>query len=137
MPEQTLKDKPTVQKARPPVSERRFLVRYPSSAGAVVIRDTDFMRSGLDAKVRNVSLGGLGLDMATPLDLNEQVKIQLRNDIQRFQKEVRGVVRHVTEVQDGVVRVGIELLLRLTPLEVGLLRMGIKSEGAQGRLRWL
>ena len=109
--------------------ERRCLVRYPSNAGAVIIRETDFMRLGTDARVRNVSLGGLGLDSEEPLELNEQVKIQLRNDIQRFQKEVRGVVRHVTYMEDGVVRIGIELMLRLTPLEVGLLRMGIKPEG--------
>ena len=95
------------------------------------------MRLGTDARVRNVSLGGLGLDSEEPLELNEQVKIQLRNDIQRFQKEVRGVVRHVTYMEDGVVRIGIELMLRLTPLEVGLLRMGIKPEGDQPASQWV
>ena len=125
------------KKAAKPAVERRFLVRYPSNAGAVVIRDSDFMRSGIDGRVRNVSLGGLGLDLPEPLQLNEQVKIQLRNDVQRFQKEVRGVVRHVTYLQEGVVRVGIELLLRLTPLEVGLLRMGIKADGERSTTQWV
>ena len=125
------------KKAAPPKKERRILVRYPSSAGAVIIRETDFMRLGLDARVRNVSLGGLGIDSDEPLELNEQVKIHIRNDIQRFQKEVRGVVRHVTYLENGVIRIGIELLLRLTPLEVSMLRMGIKSEDGKQKTQWV
>ena len=117
--------------------ERRILVRYPCSAGAIIIRETDFMRLGIDARVRNVSLGGLGIDAEEPLELNEQVKIQLRNDIQRFEKEVRGIVRHVTYLEEGVIRIGIELLLRLTPLEVSMLRMGIKSEDGKETTRWV
>ena len=125
------------KKPEPPTKERRILVRYPSSAGAVIIRETDFMRLGIDARVRNVSLGGLGIDAEEPLELNEQVKIQLRNDVQRFEKEVRGIVRHVTWLENGVIRIGIELLLRLTPLEVSMLRMGIKSEDSEQATRWV
>ena len=125
------------KKAESPKKERRVLVRYPCSAGALIIRESDFMRLGIDARVRNVSLGGLGLEAEEPLELNEQVKIQLRNDVQRFEKEVRGIVRHVTWLENGVIRIGIELLLRLTPLEVSMLRMGIKSEDGKDTTQWV
>ena len=39
----------------------------------------------------------------------------------------RGVVRHVTVREQGGYYVGIELLVRLPPLSVSLLRMGIRD----------
>lgn len=112
--------------------ERRFMIRYPSKAGAVVVRDSDMMRIGLEGSLKDVSVGGIGLLMDEPLQINEQVKIRLHNEVQRFEKEVRGIVRHATAREDGRYHNGVELLLRLTPLEVSLLRMGMAGESSQG-----
>lgn len=112
--------------------ERRFMIRYPSKAGAVVVRDSDMMRVGLEGSLKDVSVGGIGLLMDEPLQINEQVKIRLHNEVQRFEKEVRGIVRHATLREDGRYHNGVELLLRLTPLEVSLLRMGMAGESSQG-----
>ena len=108
--------------------QRRFMLRYPSSSGALVIRETDHMRTGIEAALKNVSLTGLGLMMQEPLSLNEQIKVRVRNEIQRVQKEVRGIVRHVTPRDDVGWYIGVELYSRLTPLEVGLLRMGLRRD---------
>ena len=107
--------------------ERRLMIRYPSLARALVVRETDMMRCGFDATLRNLSAGGLGLRLRVPLDPGEQVKVVVRNQIQRIEKEVRGIVRHVTPDGEDFL-VGVELCSRLTPLEVGLLRMGLPTD---------
>lgn len=127
------------------VGERRFLVRYPSRCQAIVERDTDAMRIGIEARIADVTATGIGLSMREPLQVDETVKLQLRNEIQRFSREVRGTVRHVTLLPNpdpdseapGEYRVGIELITRLTPLEVSLLRMGIGSQSDGDRPRWI
>jgi hypothetical protein len=110
--------------------ERRLMIRYASNAGAEVVRDSDRMRCGIEGRLRDVSIGGLGIHMQSRLEVGEFIKAVLRNDIQRVEKEARGVVRHTTPREDGTYYVGVELLNRLTPLEVSLLRMGIRSEDA-------
>jgi hypothetical protein len=116
--------------------QRRFMLRYPTSSGAAVVRDTDTMRCGVEASLKNVSLTGIGLTMEIELAINEQVQIRVRNEIQRIEKEVRGIVRHVTPRDGAGYYVGIELYSRLTPLEVGLLRMGLARDLSAGAL-WL
>lgn len=118
------------------VAQRRFLLRYPTNAGALVIRDTDPMRCGIEATLKNVSLAGLGIQLGEPLALNEQVVVRVRNEIQRVEKEVRGVVRHATLGDDGQWYVGLELYSRLTPLEVGLLRMGLLRDSGEDAM-WM
>ena len=117
--------------------ERRLMVRYPSKASTSVIRESDVMRMGIDAVLKDISGAGLGVIMKTPLRIGEQIKLSLRNEIQRLQKETRGVVRHVTEHDDGTYDVGIELTARLTPLEVSLLRMGIPKDSATDQPTWI
>lgn len=112
--------------------ERRLMVRYPAKASTFVIRETDMMRSGLEAQLKDVSAGGLGVTMRVHLEPNEQIKLTLTNEVQRITKDTRGVVRHVTQQDDGTYYVGIELRARLTPLEVMLLRMGIPKEPEAG-----
>ena len=119
-------DDPKGKKGRS--KERRLMLRYPSNAGALVIRETDMMRSGLEAELRDVSPAGMGLSMQEPPDVDEYVKIVATNEIQRFKKETRGVVRHVTKLEDGNYHVGIELQARLTPLEVSMLKMTVPNK---------
>jgi hypothetical protein len=109
----------------------------PSNAAAVVTRESDVMRSGIEGKLKDVSLGGVGVLLQTPPEVNETVHLILRNDIQKIQKETRGTVRHVTPHGQGVYHVGIELFNRLTPLEVSLLRMGLSHESQAEGPTWV
>jgi hypothetical protein len=105
--------------------ERRFMIRYPSNANVTFLRESDKMRNGVDAKLENVSTTGIGIRAPIPLEINEQVKLRLRNEVQRFEKDARGTVRHCTAASEQEYLVGIELIVRLTPLEVSFLKMGI------------
>ena len=117
--------------------ERRRMVRYPSQSGASVVRDSDRMRTGIEGRVLDVSMMGLGVLLPTPLELNEQVKLTVTNPVQRFTKATRGFVRHVTAREDGLFHVGIGLQVRLTPLEVLLLKMGIPIETDADTKFWI
>lgn len=107
-------------------ADRRHLIRYPAKAEAIVIRESDAMRLGLEARLADISPRGVGLLFRgeTP-EQGEAVTVHLQNDIQRVRKQTRGVVRHITPEESGEVRVGLELYSPLTPLEVSLFRMGI------------
>ena len=118
-------------------SERRLMVRYLGKASTTIIRDTDIMRSGVDAILKDVSPGGIGIVMGTPLQVDESVKVQLVNHVQRFEKQTRGIVRHVTTLDDGTYHIGIQLSLRLTPLDVSLLKMGMPHDDASDSQRWI
>ncbi len=104
--------------------DRRFMVRYPSKAGATIIRESDMMRAGIPAELVDVTVAGLGIRCPEELPADEAVQIKLFNQIQRFEKDTRGIIKHCTPHGDEF-RIGVELILRLTPLEVSLLRMGI------------
>ena len=121
----------------PTGDERRRVPRHAASAAARVFRVADVMRFGIDAELRDVSVLGLGLIVPMAFDRNEEIKIQLENHIQRVSKEVRGVVRHVTRHGEETYQVGVELLVRLTPLEVSLLRMGMQHDAEEGGTRWV
>ena len=117
--------------------DRRSVPRRRGSASALIFRESDTMRFGIKGELRDISATGLGLLMKSPLEPNEQIKIQLTNVIQRVEKEVRGAVRHSTLQEDGTYRVGIELSSRLTPLEVSLLTMGIPTDPQDGQKSWV
>ena len=116
--------------------DRRRKPRHWGSAAALVIRDSDKMRLGIEAALKDVSPVGLGLAMTVPLEVNEHVKVRLKNAIQKVEKEVRGVVRHATRREDGTFHVGVELFSRLTPLEVLLLRMGVRGDSEEEKV-WM
>ncbi len=113
------------------VDEKRLLPRYLARAKATIIRETDRLRTGVPAKVYDLSIVGVGLRMIDrPPDLQEIVKVHIENMVQRVTRDVRGIVRHVTQMESGTWRVGIELLTRLSPLEVSLLKMsGLVDSG--------
>ncbi|MBW3543502.1 MAG: PilZ domain-containing protein [Planctomycetes bacterium] len=118
-------------------SERRVMPRSDASGGAIVYREADMMRRGLPAVLLDVSTGGVGLSLAEKLPENEQIRVAVKNDIQRFQKEIRGVVRRVFPLDDGQWRIGVELYGRLTPMEVTMLRSGIKPKAQDGGTQWV
>ncbi len=122
----------------PKPKPKRSLGYVSLGSRALIIRDTDAMRDGIRGMVREVSMNKLTVGLPEALPMNEQIKIKLRNLIQRFRKDARGVIRHIEpdkERQEEFL-IEIELYTRLTPLEVSLLRMGIRDD-QQHRPRWL
>ncbi len=118
-------------------SDRRIKTRHAGNAAALVVRDDDIMRTGINGDLYDVSATGVGLTLEAEVNLTEQVRITLNNPVQRIQKETRGTVRHVSQHQDGTWRVGIELATRLTPLEVNLLKMGIEPSSREDSSEWI
>lgn len=129
MPDSAQETAPVPQRAE---DNRRRNVRLRSKSRVVVIRDTDAMRNGIQGSLLDVSCEGLGFIIEEPLEVGEQIKIRVRNDIQRFEKEVRGIVRRVIDGQDGGFQIGVELRCRLTPLDVSMLRSGLIAAGGAG-----
>jgi hypothetical protein len=118
--------------------DRRTAPRFCARAVAMIYRDDDAMRKGIPVKLHDISAAGLGLTLPdVSLDLLEQVKIRLQNDVQRFDREVRGIVRHISALPDGQYRVGIELTSRLTPLEVSLLTIRPLTGENDGNSTWV
>lgn len=108
-----------------------------ASSTAVLIRESDRMRIGIDAVVLEASTGFLSLYTVGQFAVDEQVKIRLKNVVQRFEKETRGLVRKIAANADGSTILGIELLSRLSALEVSLVKMGIASPQADSGSRWV
>jgi hypothetical protein len=105
---------------------------------ALVIRETDAMRDGVRGMLRDVSMAKLVVGLPAELPPGEQIKIRLRNLVQRFRKEARGVVRNIEPDKQRADEylIEVDLYTRLTPLEVSLLRMGIRDD-SQRRTRWM
>jgi len=118
--------------------DRRSLPRFAARAKATLLHQSDAMRLGVPADLHDLSPGGLGLNVPeSPPELEDIIEVQLENEIQRFSRKVRGVVRHVTPLPEGGYRVGIELLTRMTPLEVSLLKLSpIGNENDDGSV-WI
>jgi hypothetical protein len=76
------------------------------------------------------------LRVGEALQVDEQLKIRLKNVVQRCEKEVRGVVRKATRGADGTMTIEIDLFTRLTPIEVSMLRMGVARDENAGP-RWV
>lgn len=107
------------------------------SSTALIVRESDKMRTGTDAAVLDISMSSLRLSTRGPFTVDEQIRIRLRNVVQRFEKEARGVVRKVDANADGATTLTLELLTRLSALEVSLLKMGIATGQAGSGSRWV
>jgi hypothetical protein len=108
-----------------------------ASSTARLVRESDRMRTGIDAVVLDVSTGSLSLYTQGQFAVDEQVKIGLKNVVQRFEKETRGLVRKIGTNADGSTTLDIELLSRLSALEVSLVKMGAASPQADSGSKWV
>jgi hypothetical protein len=104
------------------VADRLVRLRHLGQAETIVLRDTDVMRVGLRVRLYSIKSSALSIISPIPLRLGEQVKVKLRNDVQRFATELRGVARRLAPTDDDNFLVGIELFSRLMPLDVMMLR---------------
>jgi hypothetical protein len=106
-----------------------------ASATARIIRESDMMRAGYDAVLREVAAEKLVLEGPPGLALQDQLKIKLHHLVQRFDKEVRGLVRQIEPIDAQTERITVELFTRLTPVEVSVLKMGLDMGGGAEK-RW-
>jgi hypothetical protein len=104
------------------IQERRYRLRHLGRAETILLRDGDVMRAGLRVGLQTISAAALGIVSHVPLRVEEQIKVRLRNDVQRFITEMRGAVRRLEPTGDGSFLVDIELFARLMPLDVMMLR---------------
>jgi hypothetical protein len=107
-----------------------------ASTTARIIREQDMMRAGYDAVLRGVSASQLILEGPPGLNLQDQIKIRLHHVVQRFDKEVRGLVRQIEPIGGQLERITVELFTRLTPIEVSVLKMGIDASSGHAEKRW-
>jgi hypothetical protein len=107
-----------------------------ASTTARIIREMDMMRAGYDAVLRGVSASQLILEGPPGLSPQDQIKIKLHHVVQRFEKEVRGLVRTIEPLDSHLERITVELFTRLTPIEVSVLKMGIDVSSGSTEKRW-
>ncbi len=108
-----------------------------ASTQAVVLRDTDVMRLGLEAAVIAVSMDAVTLELGEALQPGEHLALKLKNEIHRLEVSTRGLVRSVTPGEDGLFRVDVELLVRLLPGDVRTLRMGLLPKDPPPGTLWM
>jgi hypothetical protein len=123
-------DDPPASKGSQPAPRRS------ASTTARIIREMDMMRVGIDAVLRSVSTSELVLEGPPGLKLQDQIKVHLHHVVQRFEKEVRGLVRQLEPIDAETERMTVELFTRLTPVETGVLKMGIDVDG-NAAPRWV
>ncbi len=121
---------PPAPKGSQPASRRS------ASTTARIVREMDMMRVGIDAVLRSASTSQLVVEGPPGLKLQDQIKIHLHHVVQRFEKEVRGLVRQIEPIDAETERMTVELFTRLTPVEVGVLKMGIDVDG-NAAPRWI
>jgi transcription termination factor NusB len=107
-----------------------------ASTTARIIREMDMMRAGYDAVLRGVSTSQLILEGPPGLNPQDQIKIKLRHVVQRFEKEVRGLVRTIEPIDAQLQRITVELFTRLTPIELSVLKMGVDASSGKTEKRW-
>ena len=119
------------------VRDRRMYERHLGRASVTIYRDREMLRVGFPATLDNISVTGVQIATSVALDEGEQIKLRLRNDVQRFQQEYRGVVCWRLETPDQTYRIGIQLLTRITSLDLMTFkRVGVQDTADRGKV-WM
>lgn len=117
--------------------DRRSYQRHLGHAEVYVIRDTDVMRDGVQVRLENISAAGMGILSPVPFRVDEQLKFRLRNEVQRFSANLRGIVRWMEPKGDGSYLCGIELFTRLMPFDVMMLRRAGVGDQSDPSREWV
>lgn len=118
-------------------AEKRRSGRHLGRAEIRVFRDNDPMREGLLVGLEDISRDGLGLITEVAFRDDEQLRIRVKNEVQRFTRDLRAVVRWQVPLGNGERRIGVELFTRLGPLDLMMLkRAGICDPNANAS-RWI
>ena len=110
-------------------TDRRAFPRPEGDGRVLVIREIDPMCRALEGHLRDVSAGGIAIDVRTPIAVGEFVSIEVENPVQKVKVMLRGQVRRLEEVQGGWYQLGCSLVVRLGYQEIKRLR----KLGEQGR----
>lgn len=86
---------------------------------------------GLIADLWDVAAEGVALISPVPLPVGEMLQFVVRNDIQRYARDLRGIVRWCDPWDSDKFRIGIELFLRLPGGEISLLKGNGVSDSGQ------
>lgn len=119
------------------VEDRRKHQRRTGKANVHLVRESDALRKGIPATLVDVSVGGVGLISHDLFAQGERVSVRLQNEIQRYCREIRGVVRWVRETEPGAYRLGIELGARLSPLDLMGMAALSTSHESNGDKKWM
>ncbi len=80
-----------------------------------------------------ISPGNLTLRIPLPVNVFEQVKVRMENEVQAFKQEVRGTVRSSVTEEDVFTRLEIELLTRLCSFDLTALEnAGVRDKPVKG-----
>lgn len=112
---------------------RRRLPLSPTESQGTFIRETDAVRTELPFRLLAVTVDSIRLITAVPLHVSERIDLTLTNPLQRVQTRTRGEVVEANSDPQGLVIAEVALRVRLMPLMVSLLKLGIKrADAAQG-----
>lgn len=137
MPAQSLSDDDPGAPLSGRTVDRRFYQRHLGRGRVIVYRDSDVMRQGLDADLDDISVAGARISLRGPLQVGEPVRLRLLNEVQRFEREIRAIVRWLRPLDDVRYQIGLELLARLNSLDLQMLRRA-GMQDAHGEQRfWL
>jgi hypothetical protein len=134
---QTLDIAPETAPTAAPVEERRRHQRRPARASVQLVRESDALRKGIPATLVDVSVSGVGLTSHVPFTAGERVSVRLVNEIQRYCREIRGVIRWTSEIEQGTYRLGIELGTRLSPLDLMGMAALSGSSASHSDSKWM
>lgn len=104
----------------------------PTESQGHFVRETDAMRTERPFRLLGVTVDSVRFVTAHPLESGERIDLVLANPLQRVQVKTRGEVTRVARQPDGGIVADAALRVRLTPLMVSLLKMGI-ARAADGR----
>jgi PilZ domain len=111
--------------------------RSPGRANAEIVRDLDTWRRAHGVELIDVSLAGVGFVTSETLVPGERVRVLLKNVVQRFTKELRGVVQWSTPLGDGQHRVGVELESQFSALDMQFLKRAGVQLTTQAARAWV
>ena len=117
----TLGIPPAVLERRPAPTariNRRVNVRYPSGAATTTAVGSSASPLLRRVRVWDVSQGGIAFILRKPLDVGQNVYIQITNRILNFTFDLAAEVRHVTKHTRGRWLVGLQFDRELTMAEL-------------------
>jgi hypothetical protein len=112
------------ENSREPGPDRRDHRKHRRVFGKAVveiIREKDNRRLAISGDLVDISVGGIKLTSCEEFTSGERVSVRLRNDIQRFQKHLHGVIRWSRATGEGTHQVGIGLNAWLHPCDMQIL----------------
>jgi HD-like signal output (HDOD) protein len=111
--------------------------RHLGRAVFVLTRDVDLLRQPIDVEFEGVSTFLLSLRIERPLALREQVYVHVRNEVQRFTHDLRGVVRSIQQRTDKKYVIEIEMCSPLPSPEIAAFKRAGVGDKISPEKAWI